>query len=92
MRFLSEFANEVVGLSVKKGTRKRRREICKIYIRIFIHLTFFPFRNGGNVNIKIKKKKKKKKNENKKVRALYMNKCPPACGARLSSLVLSLNL
>lgn len=46
-------------------------------------MTFFPFRNGGNVNIKIKKKKKKKKNENKKVRTLYMNKCPPACGARV---------
>jgi hypothetical protein len=47
VRFLSEFANEVVGLSVKKknpkaaGEKDARRRKMYIVRILFIHCTFF---------------------------------------------------
>ena len=56
MRFLSEFANEVVGPSVKKGTRKRReRKTQNVHTNIYTLDIFFHAGKGENMNIKGKK-------------------------------------
>jgi len=53
VRFLSEFANEVVGLPVKKGTGKRpERKMQNVHTNIYTLDIFSMQEREENMNIK----------------------------------------